>query len=309
MIACLLLAPQRIFSRKVASGYPPESPRSTRIPSSSHKHSPAAELRGARLHSRISASASRAYLTHTSPVTICRSSSASRRAKRESAARDDRHRPAIHQGTASTEECPPCGNAVIDTPVENPVDSKLPTGFPQSLGKASGFPTITWITAQRLSTFPQGLRLLDCDTIITDKKSPHQTPPALNQNLRAAGTADSDTDRRQNERTSSMPWRWADCLSLHPILCPRNNRLLSAILLRSTQCDATKSLRYRSRKAVTMTWPILPGRFSCWTLFCSRSFCQPPSCSPSSWLLLASRRLPGLLALAPHRVARSSCLQ
>jgi len=54
----------------------------------------------------------------------------------------------------------PCGNDVIDAHVENRWTAKLPTGFPQSLGKAFGFTTITWITAAQLPTFPQALLLL-----------------------------------------------------------------------------------------------------------------------------------------------------
>ena len=54
----------------------------------------------------------------------------------------------------------PCGNDMIDAHVENLVDSKLPTGFLQSLGKVSDFPTIIWITASQLPTLPQSLLLL-----------------------------------------------------------------------------------------------------------------------------------------------------
>jgi len=58
----------------------------------------------------------------------------------------------------------PCGNDMIDAHVENLMDSTLPTGFPQSLGKVFAFvcdfPTIIWITASQLPTFPQGLRSL-----------------------------------------------------------------------------------------------------------------------------------------------------
>ncbi len=53
-----------------------------------------------------------------------------------------------------------CGNDMIDAHVENLVDSKQPTGFPQSLGKLYDFPTIIWITASQLPTFPQSLQLL-----------------------------------------------------------------------------------------------------------------------------------------------------
>ena len=49
----------------------------------------------------------------------------------------------------------PCGNDMIDAHVETLVDSTLPTGFPQSLGKVFAFPTIIWITASQLPTFPQ----------------------------------------------------------------------------------------------------------------------------------------------------------
>ena len=48
-----------------------------------------------------------------------------------------------------------CGNDMIDAHVENLLDSKLPTGFPQSLGKVFDFPTIIWITATQLPTLPQ----------------------------------------------------------------------------------------------------------------------------------------------------------
>ena len=64
--------------------------------------------------------------------------------KTESTAGDTCDRPAIDQETVPTEECPPCGNAVIDAPVGNrwtascpPVShSRLekPPAFPQSLG-------------------------------------------------------------------------------------------------------------------------------------------------------------------------------
>ncbi len=53
-----------------------------------------------------------------------------------------------------------CGNDMIDAYVENLLDSKLPTGFPQSLGKVFDFPTIIWITATQLPTLPQSLLLL-----------------------------------------------------------------------------------------------------------------------------------------------------
>jgi len=49
---------------------------------------------------------------------------------------------------------------MIDAHAESLVDSKLPTGFPQSLGKVFDFTTIIWITASQLHTFPQGLRRL-----------------------------------------------------------------------------------------------------------------------------------------------------
>ena len=51
----------------------------------------------------------------------------------------------------------PCGNDMIDAHVETLVHSKLPTGFPQSLGKVFDFTTIICITASQLPTFPQGL--------------------------------------------------------------------------------------------------------------------------------------------------------
>ncbi len=58
----------------------------------------------------------------------------------------------------------PCGNDMIDAHVETLVDSTLPTGFPQSLGKVFAFvydfPTIIWITAPQFPTFPQRLRPL-----------------------------------------------------------------------------------------------------------------------------------------------------
>ncbi len=58
----------------------------------------------------------------------------------------------------------PCGNDMIDAHVENLMDSTLPTGFPQSLGKVFAFvyafPTIIWITASQFPTFPQRLRPL-----------------------------------------------------------------------------------------------------------------------------------------------------
>ena len=109
------------------------------------------------------------------------------------------------------------------------MDSKLPTGFPQSLGKAAGFPTITWITAQRLPTFPQGLRLLHRHLNTPDKMNLHETPLGLSPNVPVAKTAHSHADRRQNEKTTFMPCRWTYCPSPHPILCPRNNRLFGAI--------------------------------------------------------------------------------
>ena len=54
----------------------------------------------------------------------------------------------------------PYENDMIAAHVENLMDSKLPTGLPQSLGKAFAFSTIIWITASQLPTFSQGLRLL-----------------------------------------------------------------------------------------------------------------------------------------------------
>ena len=63
--------------------------------------------------------------------------------------------------TVSPRTSEPCGNDIIDAHVETLVDSTLPTGFPQSLGKVFAFvydfPTIIWITALQLSTFPQEL--------------------------------------------------------------------------------------------------------------------------------------------------------
>lgn len=62
--------------------------------------------------------------------------------------------------TFSQETSEPCGNDMIDVHVENMLDSKLPTGFLQSLGKVSAFPTTIWITASQLPTLPQSLLLL-----------------------------------------------------------------------------------------------------------------------------------------------------
>lgn len=53
-----------------------------------------------------------------------------------------------------------CGNDMIDAHVGTLLDSKLPTGFPQSLGKVFDFTTIIWITATQLPTLPQSLLLL-----------------------------------------------------------------------------------------------------------------------------------------------------
>ena len=63
----------------------------------------------------------------------------------------------VHQDMPFARRNTPCGNDMIDAHVENLMDSKLPTGFPQSLGKVFDFPTIIWITASQLPTFPQGL--------------------------------------------------------------------------------------------------------------------------------------------------------
>ena len=60
----------------------------------------------------------------------------------------------------SQETSEPCGNDMIDVHVGNMLDSKLPTGFLQSLGKVSDFPTTIWITASQLPTLPQSLLLL-----------------------------------------------------------------------------------------------------------------------------------------------------
>jgi|GEM_PF-5716279 len=62
--------------------------------------------------------------------------------------------------TFSQETSKPCGNDMIDAHVGTLLDSKLPTGFPQSLGKVSDFSTIIWITATQLPTLPQSLLLL-----------------------------------------------------------------------------------------------------------------------------------------------------
>ena len=62
--------------------------------------------------------------------------------------------------TFSQETSEPCGNDMIDAHVETLLDSKLPTCFPQSLGKVSDFSTIIWITATQLPTLPQSLLLL-----------------------------------------------------------------------------------------------------------------------------------------------------
>ena len=71
--------------------------------------------------------------------------------------------------TVSPRTSEPCGNDIIDAHVETLVDSTLPTGFPQSLGKVFAFvydfPTIIWITASQLPTFPQGLRPLILSTL------------------------------------------------------------------------------------------------------------------------------------------------
>jgi len=53
-----------------------------------------------------------------------------------------------------------CGNDMINAHVENLVEGKLPTGFLQSLGKVSDFPTIIWVTASQSPTLPQSLLLL-----------------------------------------------------------------------------------------------------------------------------------------------------
>jgi len=62
--------------------------------------------------------------------------------------------------TFSQETSKTCGNDMIDVHVGNLLDSKLPTGFLQSLGKVFNFPTTIWITASQLSKLPQSLLLL-----------------------------------------------------------------------------------------------------------------------------------------------------
>ena len=68
--------------------------------------------------------------------------------------------PDIPALTFSQETSKTCGNDMIDVHVGNLLDSKLPTGFLQSLGKVSDFPTTIWITASQLPTLPQSLLLL-----------------------------------------------------------------------------------------------------------------------------------------------------
>jgi len=68
--------------------------------------------------------------------------------------------PDIPALTFSQETSKTCGNDMIDVHVETMLDSKLPTGFPQSLGKVFDFPTTIWITASQLPTLPQSLLLL-----------------------------------------------------------------------------------------------------------------------------------------------------
>ena len=68
--------------------------------------------------------------------------------------------PDIPALTFSQETFKTCGNDMIDVHVGTLLDSKLPTCFPQSLGKVFGFPTIIWITASQLPTLPQSLLLL-----------------------------------------------------------------------------------------------------------------------------------------------------
>jgi len=68
--------------------------------------------------------------------------------------------PDIPALTFSQETFKTCGNDMIDVHVGTLLDSKLPTCFPQSLGKVFDFPTIIWITASQLPTLPQSLLLL-----------------------------------------------------------------------------------------------------------------------------------------------------
>jgi hypothetical protein len=69
---------------------------------------------------------------------------------------------------------------MIAAHVENLMDSKLPTGLPQSLGKAFDFSTIIWITASQLPTFSQDLRLLIFDLM---KKSSNFEPSSVDSKL------------------------------------------------------------------------------------------------------------------------------
>ena len=109
------------------------------------------------------------------------------------------------------------------------MDSKLPTGFPQSRGKAAGFATNTLLNAQRVPPIPQGRPQRPPHLNTPDKMNLHETPLGLSPNVPVAKTAHSHADRRQNEKTTFMPCRWTYCPSPHPILCPRNNRLFGAI--------------------------------------------------------------------------------
>ena len=74
----------------------------------------------------------------------------------------------------------PCENDMIAAHVVNLMDSKLPTGLPQSLGKAFAFSTIIWIIASQFSTFSQGLRLLIFDIM---KESSNFEPSLVDSKL------------------------------------------------------------------------------------------------------------------------------
>ena len=74
----------------------------------------------------------------------------------------------------------PCENDMLAAHVENLMDSKLPTGLPQSLGKVFDFSTTIWITASQFSTFSQGLRLLIFDIM---KESSNFEPSFVDSKL------------------------------------------------------------------------------------------------------------------------------
>jgi len=96
-----------------------------------------------------------------------------------------------------------------------------------------------------------------------------------------------------------MPCRWTACLGLHPILCPRDNRLFAAIFPRPTRSDGAGSVRdflpfpslSSTQNQVEPIKKAAPADFSC--IICFRI-----GSPATSSRLIASLSVHGILAIS-----------